>query len=289
MIIEAKSKTFLVGEYCVTCGGSAIVLCTNPKFQLRIKSSKNTQLRGIKEGSPAFTFYMENRRVFENLFIKFIDPYKSAGGFGASSAQFVTLYKLRNKMVGVNDIDIPKFLDEYRAIAGKNQKIKPSGADCLAQFQNDHIYFDSDTNKIENLQWNFKDIDFFIVKTGSKLATHEHLRKLSPDFIHANSNRLTQIVENVKNAWLKCDSKNFVSGIADFYASLNDLGLVYEKTQRLVSKILQIDGVLAAKGCGAMGADTIIIVFENKLRDSVKRNIKSIFPYSSHHISKKIN
>lgn len=290
MIIDAKSKTFLVGEYCVTCGGSAIVLCTDPKFRLRIKSNKNTQLRGIKEGSPAFAFYMENRQFFKNLFIKFIDPYKKTGGFGASSAQFATLYKLRSNIIGENnDINVSKFLDEYRSIAGKGQNIKPSGADCLAQFQNNHIYFNSNANKIENLQWNFKDIDFLIFKTGNKVATHEHLRKLSPDFICANSDHLNQIVERVRKAWIQIDSENFVNNIMDFSASLNNLGLVCDKTQKLVSKILKIEGVLAAKGCGAMASDTIIIIFEKKMRNKVINAMRNIFSFDSHWLSKKIN
>ena len=289
MIIDAKSKTFLVGEYCVTCGGSAIVLCTDPKFRLRVKNSKNTQLRGIKEGSPAFTFYMENRKFFKNLFVKFIDPHKKTGGFGASSAQFATLYKLRSSIIDENNVNISKFLDEYRLIAGKGQDIKPSGADCLAQFQNNHIYFNSNTNKIEDLQWNFKDIDFLIFKTGNKVATHEHLRKLSPDFIRANTGYMNQIVERVKKAWVQVDSENFVNNIMDFSALLNDLGFVCDKTEKLVSKILKIKGILAAKGCGAMASDTIIIIFEKKMRNKIINAMRNIFSFDSHRLSKKIN
>ena len=321
MIIEAKSKTFLVGEYCVMCGGSAVLLCTDPAFKLRIKKSASSIIRGIPEGSPAFTFYQKHRRIFDDLFIKFIDPYKGTGGFGASSAQFVLLYKLyrrltnqsdqseitnqsgiiditenidvtensnansnanteKNSAENVFDENISELLNEYREISAKNQLVKPSGADCVAQMHNHHIYFDSNNNKIENLIWNFKEIDFAIVKTGNKLSTHEHLRNLSPDFVCKNCAQLTKIVEAVKQSWLQCEAKAFSANIMDFFHALNEIGLVAVETNKLVQRILEIEGVLAAKGCGAMAADTIVVIFEKKSKNKIIKLIKNILKKS---------
>lgn len=275
MIISAKSKTFLVGEYCVACGGGAILLCTKPDFKLRVKRSKNAQIRGIDPRTPAFAFYLKNKHIFNNLFIKFIDPYKGMGGFGASSAQFSMLYRLRNRLVGINGVNYSEFLDEYRLIAGKELAVKPSGADCLAQIQNNHIYFDGNS-KIENLKWDFNNIDFLIFRTGYKTPTHEHLRKLSVDFISKYCERLAWVVEGVKESWTQNNSVQFGKKIMDFFYLLNELGVVREETKELVSKIIKIDGVLAAKGCGAMASDTIVVIFAKALRDKVVNAIKNI-------------
>lgn len=284
MIIEAKSKTFLVGEYCVIHGGSAILLCTEPKFKLRIKKSDNAIIRGIPEGSPAFTFYQRNRRAFDGLFIKFTDPYKRAGGFGASSAQFVLLYKLYRRLTKhspeAETIDIAEFLDEYREISAKNQLVKPSGADCVAQIQNSNVYFDSNNNKVENLTWNFSGIDFVIFRTGNKLPTHSHLKELSPDFICKNYGQLTKIVEAVKESWMRREVAEFSTNVMNFFYTLNEMGLVAKETNKLVEKILNIEGVIAAKGCGAMAADTIIVIFEKVSKNKIVKLIKNILKES---------
>ena len=55
-LFSAGSKTFLVGEYSVLFGGSAVVLVTPPRFELRVKSGE-TNLVGVEKDSPAGLFY----------------------------------------------------------------------------------------------------------------------------------------------------------------------------------------------------------------------------------------
>ncbi|MDR1561005.1 MAG: hypothetical protein LBS23_01475, partial [Holosporaceae bacterium] len=57
-ILSAKCKTFLVGEYSVLFGGSAVLLATNPQFKLQITKNEKSLLVGVPEESPAFLFYM---------------------------------------------------------------------------------------------------------------------------------------------------------------------------------------------------------------------------------------
>lgn len=294
MIFEAKSKTFLVGEYCVTCGGSAIVLCTPPSFLLKVGKSPE-MVKNIKKSSPAFAFYKLYKNVFRGLFINFYDPHRRAGGFGASSAQFAMLYKLREKLKGNIQKDeylskeyTAKFLEEYHSItqhmrtgyrqtSAPNALIKPSGADCLAQLHNSNIYFNSSTNEVEKLKyWPFNDIDFVIIRTGQKLPTYKHLCELPPDLIKNNLVQLSSIVEEVRHAWKDADSGTFAEGIRNFGRALQDLELVSPRTQQILAEIRKIKGVVSAKGCGAMGADTILVIFEEGSREKVLQELDAI-------------
>lgn len=294
MILRAKSKTFLVGEYCVTCGGSAIVLCTFPNFVLRVMKGYGI-IRGIRDSSPAFAFYERYQNVFQYSFVQFIDPHSRTGGFGASSAQFSMLYRLKEKIEkSFRKEDVlsvgytARFLNEYHSITQCMGKygyhasripslITPSGADCLAQLHNCNIYFNSSTNEVERLvYWPFEDLDFVIIKTGQKLPTYKHLCQLSPGFIRNSAVKLSSIVEEVRVAWKKSDSQKFVQEVRNFAHALEDLELVALRTQEILLEVRKLDGVMAAKGCGAMGADTVIIIFEKHKKEEVMIGIEEI-------------
>lgn len=267
-IIAAKSKTFLIGEYCVLFGGSAIILTTIPEFKLVIKTNeKESKITGISEQSPAFSFYIKYKNVFKNLDIEFIDPYKESGGLGASSAQFTTLYKLYLALTHCN-LEINSFLKEYKYFAGK-----ASGADCVSQIYNHHIYFDSKNSTAENLEWNFENIDFAIFRTNFKTATHLHLSQLDNNL---NVSELKIYVENAKQSFTNKDSDCLISNVNLFFSSLKELGLVLDKTNELVKVFMNTKGVFAAKGCGAMCSDTILVIFDIKNKLNVLETAKRL-------------
>ncbi len=267
-IITAKSKTFLIGEYCVLFGGSSIILTTKPEFKLVIKTNKReSKITGISEQSPAFLFYIKYKNVFKNLNIEFIDPYKGSGGLGASSAQFTTLYKLYLSLTQRN-LEINSFLKEYKHFAGK-----ASGADCVSQIYNHHIYFNSKNNITKNLEWNFKNIDFAIFKTNFKTTTHLHLSQLDDNL---NISELNIYVENAKQSFVNKDSDCLISNVNLFFSSLKELGLVLDKTNELIKIFMNLKGVFAAKGCGAMCSDTILIIFDTKNKLNVLETAKKL-------------
>jgi mevalonate kinase len=267
-VIPAKSKTFLIGEYCVLFGGSAIILATNPEFKLIVQEiEKETTISGVSKESPAFLFYIKHKDVFRNLTIEFIDPYKGSGGLGASSAQFTTLYKLYLSLTHCN-FDVNLCLKDYKYFAEK-----ASGSDCISQYYNQHTYFNSKNNTIENLGWNFENIDFAIFKTNFKTATHQHLSQLKPNF---NISKLNIYVENVKQSFANKDSDCLISSVNLFYSSLNEFGLALDKTNALVEKIMDTEGVLAAKGCGAMCSDTILVIFDKNKKQNILATAKGL-------------
>jgi mevalonate kinase len=257
MVFSAKSKTFLVGEYSVLFGGGAILLLTKPEFVLSTKSEA-TSIDGVHPNSPAYAFYLAHRNTFKDMSIKFVDPHGGLGGFGASSAQYALLYKLFLFLSDTN-FEISQFLDEYRKLArDENSNSKPSGADCLAQYYDNHIFFDAKTSRVEHLEWLFPDIAFVIFKTKFKLATHSHLQELG----RIKIDKLLPFVLNVKQSILTADRHLLRENIRGFFCTLHDMGFVDAAVFRAVNEILKIDGVVAAKGCGAKCVDTIVVIFE---------------------------
>ncbi|MDR2781719.1 MAG: hypothetical protein LBB21_04695 [Holosporaceae bacterium] len=272
-MIFAGSKTFLVGEYSVLFGGGAIVLVTTPKFQLKIKNGE-TQLIGIEKHSPAHCFYQT--RNFDGLSIEFCDPHNGSGGFGASSAQFAMLYRLHLQLIH-KKFDIDSFLTEYRQLSNiKN--IAPSGADCVAQYFDHSIYFDSKNNTIEKVNWNFPNLDFMILKTKCKIATHLHLRELA----EFNIDELQRRTFAVGESFCNIDEAALIENVQCFFNLLVKNNLVVDDTIKIVDKLLKIDGIKAAKGCGALGADTILIIFEKKNEHLMNLISQHLLPVSYH-------
>ncbi|MDR0753225.1 MAG: hypothetical protein LBE95_00965 [Holosporaceae bacterium] len=266
MKFSTGSKTFLVGEYSVVFGGSAIVLITPPLFELLVTHGE-TSIRGVDPTSPAYMFYRSHD--FRNISIEFVDPHKGAGGFGASSAQFTLLYQLYLRLTSAQ-FNADLFLKEYRELYGINGGAIPSGADSIAQYFNHSIFFDAKTNVVEQLNWTFPNFDFAILKTAYKIATHSHLRDIGffdvADF--------QKPILNVRKSFWHNDEELLIQSVQDFFDILKERNLVIASNAAAVDKLLKIDGIKAAKGCGALGADTILIIFEKQKRNELQHAIQ---------------
>src|ERR1700729_3734074 len=98
MKITIPSKTFLLGDYISLLGGPVLVLNTEPVFQCLLEKSSGDQTIphyfGIHPESTAGKFIQRFANDFAGYDLTFFDPHQGAGGFGASSAQFVMVYKL---------------------------------------------------------------------------------------------------------------------------------------------------------------------------------------------------
>ncbi|MDR2107432.1 MAG: hypothetical protein LBO73_02860 [Holosporaceae bacterium] len=262
LTLAAAGKTFLIGEYSVLFGGSAIILLTPPPFKLKAEKG-NTNLVGIEENSPAYLFF--KCHDFSGLSLEFEDPYLKSGGFGASSAQFALLYKLHLRLTG-DKFDVGRFLEEYRSLsATKETTILPSGADCVAQYFNHHVFFDAGTNVVRKIDPKFPNLDFAVCKTGRKVITHLHLQSLPP----LPTSELQRLTEDAAKSFLNADEELLVKSIRGFFDLLRKQKIIADFTAETADRLLKTDGVAAVKGCGAAGADTILMVFEKRKRDSV--------------------
>jgi mevalonate kinase len=260
MNLFTGSKTFLVGEYSVLFGGGAVLLVTPPFFSLKVENGES-HLIGVEDNSPAHNFYKAHD--FNGLSIEFCDPHNKSGGFGASSAQFSLLYRLHLQLTLAQkkfqkEFHLASFLTEYRQLATQSEGIAPSGADCVAQYFNHHIYFDSKNNTVEKLYWNFPNLDFAIFSTKYKIHTHLHLRKLAA----FDAEDLQKCTIGVKRSFMNNESLDLVKNVQAYFDLLVKEHLMLDNSIELVEKLMKIDGVRAAKGCGALGADTIIVIFE---------------------------
>ncbi|GHT90918.1 hypothetical protein FACS1894122_02350 [Alphaproteobacteria bacterium] len=142
----------------------------------------------------------------------------------------------------------------------------------MAQQENRHIYFNGASNSVEHMNWNFCDLDFVIFKTGIKVETHTHLRQLRS----IDVSDLNFIVENVRESFVRSDSNMLIRNVMDFSYSLDKMGFVTDITRSLVNQLLKTKEILAAKGCGAMSADTIIVIFAKKDRDKIQKVLEEI-------------
>lgn len=265
--IEAPSKTFIVGEYVAVTGGPTLVLNTPPFFQLEAytRFNRSTDMpifSGIEKVTPAGKYLKKHLFDFQGVEIKFQDPYKLGGGFGASSAQYGFLVCLRewlNNPTKPNPIHINQLIEEYQDICGRHHPGPPrSGVDIVAQLAGHITYYHKNQQELATYNWPFADIVYCLIRTGEKVATHEHLRE-SPKF---EEKPLEPIVMQTLKHLQNQEGQKFSDTVTQYGRALADQGLVHENTVTLLNSLLERPGVMGAKGCGALGADVILALVQ---------------------------
>ncbi|MNT56168.1 hypothetical protein D3C72_1934500 [compost metagenome] len=104
--------------------------------------------------------------------------------------------------------------------------------------------------------WPFANLDFHIVHTGNKVATHEHLKSLAS----FDASGLESAFLLIRQAFEKQLEDDLIQGVRSYAHALPALGFTCEPTLKLLSVVRELPGVLAAKGCGALGADVILVL-----------------------------
>lgn len=250
------AKTFLLGEYVAVRGGPAILLTTTPCFKIR-KIAKRS-LKGIHPESPAGQYWAASHAGYG---LEFIDPYSGTGGLGASSAQFLGAYFA--DPTTKND-DFETLLEAYYQYAWQGKGARPSGYDVLAQALSGCVYCHKKEQQLEHFSWPFEDMDFILVHTQKKLATHHHLQSVAlPIEMSSFYPLVTQGLEAFKTR----QSHLLVEAVDAYGKVLEQHQLVAQHSQALMRKLKTIPGVLALKGCGAMGADILLLLVAKKSFD----------------------
>lgn len=248
------AKTFLLGEYAALAGESAIILTSKPCFSIEIIEEK--KLINIHPDSPAGLFW---QRFNLNHGLRFHDPYQGIGGLGASSAQFVGAVQAYCKLSG-QLLDDDFLLDNYYQVAWPGQGIKPSGYDVLAQTRQGCVYINRNQQQVVEYSWDFNDVSLLLVHSGRKLATHHHLTGISE---LSGTLTLSNIVEKAKKAFADKSSSTLIDCINEYQHHLSQMNLSAPHTQALIKWIKKETSLLAIKGCGALGADIILMITEN--------------------------
>lgn len=247
---EVPSKTFLVGEYIAISGHPAVLLTTTPCF--KVQQIEEPKLINIHPSSPAGRLWGDAPCDFGLLFK---DPFRGMGGMGASTAQFIGAFKALNLQLS-GEHEQQALLKQYAQYAWSGKGKKPSGYDLLAQTSSGCVVIHRNEKIVRPYRWPFDDLSFVLVHTKKKLATHDHLNQL------ALSDDLTELrhsSEKTVDAFIRHDEHTFLHSVNQFGQALEDRGLVAEHTRRLISKWSALPAVLGIKGCGAMGADIILM------------------------------
>ena len=175
---------------------------------------------------------------------------------GASSAQFLGAY-LASMCVKKKSINQQDMLDAYLQSAWSGEGLRPSGYDVLAQSLQGCVYIDRQHALCQTYSWPFQDVAFLLLHTGQKLATHDHLQTTS---LPSQINQLAAIVELTKNAFEHADSHQLINAVNAYHHQLMQMNLVAEHSRQHITFFKGQEDVLAVKGCGAMGADVLLLL-----------------------------
>lgn len=269
MHITVPSKTFLLGEYVAIEGGPALLLSTSPRFEMEVsslamegKEKKGQSLSslassGMHPESPAGKL-MSQDSFYADYSYRFIDPHQGIGGFGASSAQYVMLAYFKDKMKQAAT-QPHEWLEAYLKVAWDGKGRPPSGLDMIVQRLGGLGIFYPKQNRWETLtSWPFEELHYAVMHTGNKLATHEHLKTLK----EFDSKPLLDIMEKAIAAVEEGDGEGFAAALNGYGEALAKQNLVAPATESLLSSLRSHHEVVAAKGCGALGADVVALLYQ---------------------------
>lgn len=259
--LSLPGKTFLCGEYAALSGGPCILLATEPRFFLRARPSKKME-HPFHPESPAGRYLARHSQNLPPWSFEFENPY--GGGFGASTAEFLlaqAFFQLQDTLTteAQLDLDIKATLSEFRELH-ENHACPPSGAEIVGQACGFMTVFERKTGRIQVFGWPFPNLGWMLFSTGRKVPTHDHLASLKAfDFTE-----LGAPVHRVWEALTREEEGNFVVGLHEFYSSLIGKGLQAQETLEITRRINQWPGVRICKGCGALGADVIFLLYDNR-------------------------
>lgn len=267
--LEVPSKTFLVGEYAVLRGGPALIAATKPFFRFTAKTSSTEQTSAFHPESAAGRWFHQSEVLLRDWSIDRHDPHAGGGGFGASGAEFIFYHLLCTYQQSKSAADDPRDVwQDFKAC----DTTGASGADIVAQTVGGITFFQSEPFEAAANDWPFDETDFFILRTGHKLATHTHLAAMNAK---ADFTKLERANGRAVEGFFTGNVEAFAAGLSDFQTELRDLGLQAEHTREQLDVIRGCAGVLAAKGCGAMGADTLFVLVDRDFQSEFLAGVRS--------------
>ena len=269
---SVPGKVFLLGEYAVLSGSAALIAATAPRFKL----SKAPFPQGLETffhpESPAGVF-CKRRQVLNHWY--YFDPALGAGGFGASSAQFI----MAAVSAGVREpLELWR---EYRSACRADAGPLPSGADVIAQTLGGVVEFklglDSES-KPQFIQRGQGLLQTHIVviqasaQEGRKTTTHSHLGQISRQMLESLGTNLDSIIQRALTAFSEGDAARFGSCLPEYAEVLARYDLEIAQTRMDREVLSALPGVLGVKGTGALQSDALIAVVDPARFDSERFN-----------------
>ena len=267
--ISCPAKTFIIGEYAVLDGGPAIILNTSPRFICRIQKTSSTGKINLAENSPAGQWIKKNPQDFHSVQLEWIKNHKNKGGLGFSSAQFNILYAysfiLREGHI--NQITPQEIWRSYRKL--KFEGFVPSGADIITQWVGGVTVFEQNPLSIETLTSSLPDLDCMVLRTGDYFETHKYLKNFQLNDV----SDLKKIAQLSVTAMKKKDGTAFISSINDYRKALKKKNYITAKSEYILNRLEKIKAIKALKACGAMGAEILIVFYNKKDEEEVRKGV----------------
>jgi NAD-dependent DNA ligase len=107
-------------------------------------------------------------------------------------------------------------------------------------------------------------LGFVLLSTGLKLQTHEHLQNLK----QFETTRMMESLVQIHEAFKNIDEKQLLLGLEEFRSELERQNLVSLETSKKI-KSLRHPAIEFAKGCGALGADVILLIYSLAQKQSL--------------------
>lgn len=104
------------------------------------------------------------------------------------------------------------------------------------------------------------ELGFAIVRTGKKVQTHEHLRGL----VGKDLESLVPLAKTCVETFTPGAATSFVRAVSAYAEALVALDLQAPETVARCAELAAEPWCRAVKGCGALGADTISVLFFGK-------------------------
>ncbi len=273
--IKIPGKTFFLGEYAVLEGGPAITIAHQPYFLLSDTALSHSQIEPyhVHPKSPAGLLQQSLKADKESSCL-FYDPYH-LGGLGASSAEFLSHYIRKHDLNALsNTYELWKMLQKFRELTQTEQGKPPSGIDLIAQFAGSITVIEQSSHQVtyKTHGWPFKDLAFMLIHTGKKINTHDHLAELQ----HIPSEELSSIVHTAQKAFAAQDSKALVECVNQYRATLENAKLLAEHSKKLINCLKSYPGIVASKGCGALGADLVCILVQADKKAAVRNSLEKL-------------
>lgn len=256
MKLEVPGKTYLFGEYSVLLGGAAIGLATQPCFQINYQPPTPAAAPGLIQfhpESPAARYLEKHKK---SVAATLQDPYL-LGGFGRSTAEY---WAVLIPDLLTNPRDFHALLAEYKSLH------QGSGIDLAFQYFGSVCLADPTHGFFQTFSWHFENLDFFVLSTGKKIATHEHLKTLDLDSLKD----LPALSEKLTHVYAENKEFEFLSLMKQWCALLMEHKLIHPDSLELKARLESFESIKLAKPCGALGADVILVFFAKSQKESVK-------------------
>ena len=246
-VFTVPGKVFLIGEYSVLQGGSALLAALRPGYVFDSLLGADF----IHPESPLGRYSREREKPISLSRIKPSMPL----GFGSSTAELIA---------GVySDLDrVPEttrlwawYKDCFPILSGADLVVQ---LEALKRKQN---LFEFDQGKATRiLAGNLCASIQVIQNCGEKLKTHEALKEKVPEL---NIEKLTELKERVRVALLE-NNLPALAALSEFADVLNYYGLETKLAHEIRMALSRLPGVVGVKGCGA-GLQDVFLVAGNPI------------------------